>query len=180
MAPAYPGIKPEWYFLWEYQLLKEFPPHLFGLEGPQVCLFLIAILFAIWAGIPWLDRKAARNEPSPAFSDFGWAAIIFLTFLTLTGWDIGAGAAAADLSSMPRVARVCAWWTIAAGAVIILFRYWRYRHRWFVLSAAALLHVALHGFFHISYLIAGVISLAAAAFLIATMRLLRPRTASAV
>ena len=39
-APAYPGIKPEWYFLWEYQLLKEFPPHLFGLEGPQVCLFV--------------------------------------------------------------------------------------------------------------------------------------------
>jgi quinol-cytochrome oxidoreductase complex cytochrome b subunit len=25
LAPAYPGIKPEWYFLWEYQLLKEFP-----------------------------------------------------------------------------------------------------------------------------------------------------------
>jgi len=28
LAPAYPGIKPEWYFLWVYQLLKEFPPHL--------------------------------------------------------------------------------------------------------------------------------------------------------
>ena len=44
LAPAYPGIKPEWYFLWEYQLLKEFPPHLFGLEGPQVCLLLIAVV----------------------------------------------------------------------------------------------------------------------------------------
>ena len=41
---GYPGIKPEWYFLWEYQLLKEFPPHLFGLEGPQVCLLLIALV----------------------------------------------------------------------------------------------------------------------------------------
>ncbi|MBW1884941.1 MAG: cytochrome b N-terminal domain-containing protein, partial [Deltaproteobacteria bacterium] len=30
LAPAYPGIKPEWYFLWVYQLLKEFPPHLLG------------------------------------------------------------------------------------------------------------------------------------------------------
>jgi quinol-cytochrome oxidoreductase complex cytochrome b subunit len=48
-APAYPGIKPEWYFLWEYQLLKEFPPHVFGLEGPQVCLLLIGLLFGIWA-----------------------------------------------------------------------------------------------------------------------------------
>ena len=90
LAPAYPGIKPEWYFLWEYQLLKEFPPHLFGLEGPQVCLLLIAILFGIWAIIPWLDRRAYRDKASPAFSDFGWAAILFLTYLTLMGWDIGA------------------------------------------------------------------------------------------
>ena len=36
--PAYPGIKPEWYFLWMYQLLKEFPAHFLGMEGPQaVC-----------------------------------------------------------------------------------------------------------------------------------------------
>ena len=66
-APAYPGIKPEWYFLWEYQLLKEFPPHLFGLEGPQVCLFVIGILFGIWAVIPWLDRRAYRDRSSPGF-----------------------------------------------------------------------------------------------------------------
>ena len=33
LAPAYPGIKPEWYFLWEYQLLKEFPPHLLAWKG---------------------------------------------------------------------------------------------------------------------------------------------------
>ncbi len=90
LAPAYPGIKPEWYFLWEYQLLKEFPPHLFGLEGPQVCLLLIALLFGIWAIIPWLDRRAYRDKPSPAFTDLGWAAILFLIFLTLAGWDIGA------------------------------------------------------------------------------------------
>ena len=90
LAPAYPGIKPEWYFLWEYQLLKEFPPHLFGLEGPQVCLFVIGILFGIWAIIPWLDRRAYRDKPSPAFSDLAWAAILFLTYLTLMGWDIGA------------------------------------------------------------------------------------------
>ena len=173
LAPAYPGIKPEWYFLWEYQLLKEFPPHLFGLEGPQVCLFLIAILFGIWALIPWLDRRASRDQSSPAFSDFGWAAIIFLIFLTLTGWDIGAGGAGADAASMPKVARVCAWWTLAAGLVIIAFRYWHYQHRWFVLTGAALLQVVLHGLFGVSYLLAGAIALAAAAFVIVTLRLVR-------
>jgi cytochrome b6 len=179
LAPAYPGIKPEWYFLWEYQLLKEFPPHLFGLEGPQVCLLLIAVMFGIWAIIPWLDRRAYRDKPSPAFSDFGWAAILFLTFLTLTGWDIGArGAGSDELASMHKIAQVCAWWTLAAGAVVIVIRYWVYEHRWFLLTGAALLHVALHGLVGISYLLAGLISVALAAFVIATSRLLGFRSGS--
>lgn len=173
LAPAYPGIKPEWYFLWEYQLLKEFPPHLFGLEGPQVCLFLIGLLFAIWALIPWLDRRAYRDRYSPGFTDFGWAAILFLTFLTLAGWDIGAGAQANELSAMPKVARVCAWWTLAAGAVVIVVRYWKFEHRWFILTGAALLQVALHGLGGLSYLLAGAISLGLSLFVMATLRLLR-------
>lgn len=175
MAPAYPGIKPEWYFLWEYQLLKEFPPHLFGLEGPQVCLFLIGILFGIWAIIPWLDRRAYRNQYSPAFSDLGWAAILFLTYLTLTGWDIGGAGASSELASVRNVARVCAWYTLGAGAVIIIVRVWVYEHRWFILTGAALLHVALYGLAGVSYLLAGAISLAIAAFVIATSRLMRSR-----
>ena len=162
LAPAYPGIKPEWYFLWEYQLLKEFPPHLFGLEGPQVCLFVIGILFAIWAIIPWIDRRAYRDKPSPVFSDLGWAAILFLAYLTLKGWDIGAKGIAEGVAAMQQVARVCAWWTLAAGAVVILVRYRRFEHRWFILTAAALLHVVLHGLLGVSYLLAGLISLALA------------------
>ena len=173
LAPAYPGIKPEWYFLWEYQLLKEFPPHLFGLEGPQVCIFLIAILLGIWAVIPWLDRRAYHEKPSPAFSDFGWAAILFLTFLTLTGWDIGGGEHASDLSAMPKIAQVCAWWTLAAGAVVIAVRFWRFGHRWFILTGAVLLQVALHGIAGMSYLRAGVVSLVLAAIIIVTSRILR-------
>jgi len=175
MAPAYPGIKPEWYFLWEYQLLKEFPPHLFGLEGPQVCLLMIGILFGIWAIVPWLDRRAYHNQYSPAFSDFGWAAILFLTFLTLAGWDIGGGGASSEAASMHNVARVCALWTLATGVVIIIVRYFFYEDRWFVLTGAAMLHVALHGLAGFSYLFAGAISLALAAFIIATMRLWHSR-----
>jgi cytochrome b6 len=161
-APAYPGIKPEWYFLWEYQLLKEFPPHLFRLEGPQVCLFIIAILLGIWAIIPWLDRRAYRNIASPAFSDFGWGAILFLTYLTLMGWDIGAHGSADDPTALQKIAHVCAYWTLAAGALVIIVRIWFYQHRWFLLSGAALLHVVLHGFLGVSYLIAGAISAGAA------------------
>jgi cytochrome b6 len=173
LAPAYPGIKPEWYFLWEYQLLKEFPPHLFGLEGPQVCLLLIALLLGVWAVVPWLDRRAARNRMSPGFSDFGWGAILFLAYLTLMGWDIGATGQGTELELVHKSARVCALWTLAGGAVIIVVRYWRFKHRWFVLTGAVLLHVVLHGLVGISYLLAGAISLGAAAIVGAALHLLR-------
>jgi hypothetical protein len=65
---------------------------------------------------------------------------------------------------------------LAAGAVIIIVRVWVYKHRWFILTGAALLHVALHGLAGVTYLLAGVISLATAAFVIATSRLMRSRT----
>ena len=168
LAPAFPGIKPEWYFLWEYQLLKEFPPHLFGLEGPQVCLFLVTLLLGIWAIIPWLDRQARRNQPSPAFSDFGWAAILFLTFLTLKAWDIGGGEPADSPASVKAISRMCAWWTVAAGAVIVGVRFLFHGHRWFFFTGAALLHVILHGLFGLSYLAAGGIAAIVAAVAVVT------------
>jgi hypothetical protein len=82
------------------------------------------------------------------------------------------------VAAMHNVARICAWWTLAAGAVVIVIRYWVYEHRWFLLTGAALLHVALHGLVGISYLLAGLISVALAAFVIATSRLLRFRSGS--
>ncbi|HEY5915335.1 MAG TPA: cytochrome bc complex cytochrome b subunit [Verrucomicrobiae bacterium] len=166
-APAYPGIKPEWYFLWEYQLLKEFPPRLFGMEGPQVCLLLITFLLCLWAIIPWLDRRAYRDQPSPGFSDFGWGAILFLTFLTLKAWDIGASGPPEAPGSVRGIAWTCAWWTLAAGAVIVAVRWLVYGDHWFFLSGAALLHIALHGLAGISYLVAGIFALVAAAIAMA-------------
>jgi cytochrome b6 len=158
-APAYAGIKPEWYFLWEYQLLKEFPPRLFGLEGPQVCLLLVSVLLGIWALIPWLDRRAARDQPSPGFSDFGWGAILFLTFLTLKGWDIGATGLPDAPAGVRAAAWTCAWWTLGLGVAVGALRWVVHGHGWFFLSGAALLQAALHGLFGVSYLVAGVLAL---------------------
>jgi hypothetical protein len=146
------------------------------MEGPQVCLLLIALLFGIWAIIPWLDRRAYRDKPSPAFSDFGWAAILFLTYLTLKGWDIGARGITDELAAMHNVARVCAWWTLVAGAVVIVVRYWKFEGRWFILTGAALLHVALHGLAGVSYLLSGLIAVAVAAMAIAISYMTRSRT----
>jgi cytochrome b6 len=163
LAPAFPGIKPEWYFLWIYQLLKEFPPHLLGLEGPQVCLLIVNVLIAIWALIPWLDRRARREEPSPEFSDLGAAAILFITFLTLKAWDIGGGGNGGDQLPDPEAtARTCAWIVVLLASAITLTRAFVFRHRWFIFSGAALLHAVLDGLVGLPYLVGGVIAAALA------------------
>ena len=162
LAPAYPGIKPEWYFLWVYQLLKEFPPHVMGIEGTQACMFVIFALLAVGAAVPWLDREAARNRNSPAFTDAGVAALVFLSFLTFKAWDLGGTLGADAPESRVKVARFCAQIVLAVAAVVTALRVTRGKHRWFFLSGAATLHVALHGLAGLSYLSAGVVSLVAA------------------
>jgi len=161
LAPAYPGIKPEWYFLWVYQLLKEFPPHILGLEGPQAALAVVTVLFAIWALVPFLDRRSRRDEPSPAFTDLGVAAVLFIGFLTLKAWDIGGGKTAQPDPHL--VARACAIWALAIGLVATALRRALWHHAWFLFSAAALLHIALHGLVGMSYLGSGAIAAIAVA-----------------
>jgi cytochrome b6 len=159
LAPAFPGIKPEWYFLWVYQLLKEFPPHLLGFEGPQVCLVVVNVLMGIWVLVPWLDRAARAERPSPSFSDLGVGAILFLVFLTLKAWDIGGGGGAdGQLPDPAAAAWTCAWILLLLAVPITLLRVIVFQQRWFILSGAALLHAALHGIGGLPYLLAGAIA----------------------
>ena len=163
LAPAFPGIKPEWYFLWIYQLLKEFPPHLFGMEGPQAALALVSVLMGLWAAIPWLDRNARAGRPSPGFSDYGIAGLIWLGYLTLKAWDVGGHVLGADGQPDPAaVAKTSALWTLGITAVIVVFRILRFRHRWMLFTGAVVLQTVLHGLIGMGYLLAGVIALAAA------------------
>ena len=172
LAPAFPGIKPEWYFLWVYQLLKEFPPHLLGLEGPQLCLLVVNVLMGIWVLIPWLDRGARAERPSPGFSDLGVAAILFLVFLSLKAWDIGGGGGAeGQLPDPVATARTSTWILIPLAVAITVIRVIMFRHRWFILSGAALLHAVLHGIGGLPYLVAGAIAATLAAVVIAFLAL---------
>jgi len=174
LAPAYPGIKPEWYFLWVYQLLKEFPPHLLGVEGPRAAIALVSVLLGIWALVPWLDRKARRDRPSPAFTDLAMAALIFLAYLTLKAWDIGGGGAA---QPDPRVvARVCAYWGLLIAAATVVVRLLLRSAPYFDLTVAAALQIVLHGFVGLPYLTAGAISVLLLAATLA-WRALRARNA---
>jgi len=152
LAPAFPGIKPEWYFLWIYQLLKEVPPHIMGMEGPEAALLMVSVLMLTWMFVPWLDRKARRGEPSPGFTDFGVGAILYVLFLTLKAWDIGGGAAHGQEPDPGAVASTCAGITLGIAALITALRVLKYKQRYFLFSGGIALHVALHGFAGLSYL----------------------------
>ncbi len=158
LAPAYPGIKPEWYFLWIYQLLKEFPAHLFGVEGPEAALGLVSVIMGIWALIPWLDRKSRQGLPTPGFTDYGNASILFIGYLTLKAWDLGGGGGGDVLPDPAAVARTCAIIILGVAAVQIAIRVLVYHHWRFTTTGAVLLQIILHGFFGMSYLLAGAIS----------------------
>jgi len=162
LAPAYPGIKPEWYFLWVYQLLKEFPPHLFGMEGPQAALLVVTVLMGIWALVPWLDRRASKGLPSPMFTDLAIAAIIFMAYLTLKAWDIGGHGLPGKLPDPRATAWTCAWITLGLASFIAVLRLLAYRQRWMFFSGAALLQVVLNGVLGLDYLIAGAIAVVVA------------------
>ena len=171
LASAYPGIKPEWYFLWVYQLLKEFPAHLAGVEGSELALLAISALFGLWIAIPFLDRRASKQEPSPAFTDLGVAAVIFIAFLTLKAWDIGGGTGA--LPDPVLVARACSLWMLGAGAAVTVYRFFLLRQRFFLFSGAGLLQVALHGF-GMGYLLAATIAVVLVAVGLAVLAMRKP------
>jgi cytochrome b6 len=85
-APAPVGIKPEWYFMFMFQTLKYLPSHILGLEGEIVGIvgFGLGGLFLLL--IPFLDRRAARGQPSPLFTWIGVLIIVYIVVLTYLGY----------------------------------------------------------------------------------------------
>ena len=125
-----------------YQLLKEFPAHFLGMEGPQACLLLATVLMAIWALVPFLDRRAAKNRPGPAFTDFGVGILYFLGFLMLKAWDVGVPAvphgvdpAGHDPKPRPAGGADAAIWLVGAAAARHFVAGLRAAHRYFWISA---------------------------------------------
>lgn len=88
-APADPlntplHVKPEWYFLALYQLLKYVPPNILGINGPMfavVAIVLALLVVTIW---PFLDKKADSKRVM-RIRAIGVAAFVVLA-IALTVW----------------------------------------------------------------------------------------------
>ena len=88
-APADPlntplHVKPEWYFLALYQLLKYVPPSILGINGPMfavVGILLAVVILAIW---PFLDKKT-DSKKAMRVRAIGVAVFVVLA-IVLTIW----------------------------------------------------------------------------------------------
>src|SRR5207244_6359478 len=82
-APVPAGIRPEWYFLAMFHTLKLLPSHVLGIEGERLGVLGFGLAAAILVAIPFLDRRASKDEPSPAFTVLGLAALVYMIVFTI-------------------------------------------------------------------------------------------------
>jgi quinol-cytochrome oxidoreductase complex cytochrome b subunit len=73
-----------------FQTLKYLPAHIAGIEGEILGIvgFGLGGLFLLL--MPFLDRRAARGEPSPLFTWIGVAIIAYILLLTYLGYTASA------------------------------------------------------------------------------------------
>jgi len=77
-------VKPEWYFLALYQLLKYVPPTILGINGPMfavVGIILALLVVTIW---PFLDKKV-DSKKAMRIRTIGVAVFVVLA-IALTIW----------------------------------------------------------------------------------------------
>ncbi len=86
-APAPAGIRPEWYFVWMFQVLKILPGHVMGIEGELVGIIGISLGALFWLLVPFIDRGAdvpegAEPRGGRIMSVIGWFIVAVLCALT--------------------------------------------------------------------------------------------------
>lgn len=78
LAPAPAGIRPEWYFLWEFETLKYAPSSALGINGELLVVVALAVATALFVALPLIvpDRPRARRV-------LRWVAATALAYMTL-------------------------------------------------------------------------------------------------
>jgi len=78
------GIKPEWYFLFMFQLLKLIPGHVLGLEGKMLGVLACGAAGLVVLLVPFLDRGETPGRARMVFNLLAAAAVTF--FIAMTAW----------------------------------------------------------------------------------------------
>jgi cytochrome b6 len=85
-APVPPGIRPEWYFLAMFQVLKLLPSHILGLEGEMLGVLGFGFAALLLLVLPFLDRRAGDGHSSRLVSIGGLIALAYMVVFTIYGY----------------------------------------------------------------------------------------------
>lgn len=83
-TPAPEGIKPEWYFLFMFQTLKELPSHILFIEGETFGILLFTIGGLIWLLMPFINFKKKEKgiQTDTLIGIFVLSFIVVMTFIS--------------------------------------------------------------------------------------------------
>jgi len=85
MAPAPEGIKPEWYFLFLFQVLKIFPAKILFINGDTVAVLLMVVAFILFFFLPFIDNKPAERK-GKIITVMAYVVIVFAVVMTV--WSL--------------------------------------------------------------------------------------------
>lgn len=85
MAPAPEGIKPEWYFLFMFQMLKLFPARVLGLNGELVAVLIMMAGMAALLLIPFIDNRPAGRK-GKIITGLAWAGLAYAVGMSI--WSL--------------------------------------------------------------------------------------------
>lgn len=86
LKPAPEGVRPDWFFLWVYQILKWMPTYVLSIEGEIVGITGLIVAALIITFAPFVDRKSQRDERSPLFTALGVVSLIVFVVCSIIGY----------------------------------------------------------------------------------------------
>jgi quinol-cytochrome oxidoreductase complex cytochrome b subunit len=78
-------VKPEWYFLALYQILKKIPPMVLGIEGKIIGVVIPIVLVALIFIWPFLDNNPDKSKRAILIR-LAFAIFAVITIIALTIW----------------------------------------------------------------------------------------------
>ncbi len=85
-ASAPQGIKPEWFFVFLFETLKYVPPKILIFEGEVLAILAIALGVVFWMLVPFFDKRAQLNKPSPLFTAIGVTLVLYIIIMTAVSY----------------------------------------------------------------------------------------------
>jgi cytochrome b6 len=85
-APAPAGIRPEWYFLFMFQTLKNIPAQVWIIDGEVLGIMLFGLGALLWTLVPFWDRQSAAGHKSRTVTYLGIFVVFYIIAFTIFGW----------------------------------------------------------------------------------------------